>query len=275
VSIWEYIAGHKIAERSTGKGLRLRALHKGRRLVIFLRPGRDVIPANTIIERQVRADAIAVLREEVAICSALVESRRRLLRIEVRQSQQEVSVVVSGGLVARRKERISPVGNKIWSLLYAIPDVASSELEGVVASRARERVGQVVVAVDLRERERVGPDGEAVEEKTFDSGLRLETLNDALTACLNALIGKRDAYSAFGFANVVVQACDAEADLVDRLRAKCMDVAEDERLVDTEGCGVVSKAVAGKRGTAQPARIRVVEVVAVVEVVDRRRTEAR
>lgn len=76
----------------------------------------------------------------------------------------------------------------------------------MVSSRARERVGQVVVAVNLRERERIGPDGEAVEEEAFDSCLRRKAVNDTLTASLDALVGEADADASSGLPDFVVGA---------------------------------------------------------------------
>src|SRR5580700_7953158 len=55
----------------------------------LLRPGRDVIPAHSIIDRQIRPDAPTVLGKDAAVCRALIKCRRGLLRIKIGKASRK------------------------------------------------------------------------------------------------------------------------------------------------------------------------------------------
>src|ERR1700723_2058529 len=99
---------------------------------MLLDPRCDMVPAHAVVQRQIRTHAKTVLREKITVGCGLIECGRRLLRIEVRQTEQEVGVVVARGLTAGSEEREGPVRDKIRSLLNPVPDVGTSELEGVI-----------------------------------------------------------------------------------------------------------------------------------------------
>jgi hypothetical protein len=73
------ISRHQVAEWCSGKGCRLNSLHKGGGLVILLRPWRDVISAQAVVQREVGAQAEAVLCEKIAVGCGLIEGWRGLL----------------------------------------------------------------------------------------------------------------------------------------------------------------------------------------------------
>jgi hypothetical protein len=139
----------------------------------------------------------------------------------------------------------------------------------MVADGPRETVSQIVCVVHLSDGERIRSYRKVIEEHLFNASLLREALDDTLAARQNALIGKRDPDSALGCANVVVKTSDAEPGLIDGIRAEGMNVAEDDALIYAYRSCIVSKAVGGESGSPEAAGIRIVEVVAVVEVVDR------
>jgi len=128
----------------------------------------------------------------------------------------------------------------------------------MVADGPRETVSQIVCGVHLSDGERIRSYRKAVEEHLFNASLLREALDDTLPSRLNALIGKRDADTALGCANVVVQTSDAEPGLIDDLHAECMDGAKDDGLVYANRSCIVSEAVAGESGTSETAGIWIV-----------------
>ena len=70
-------------------------------------------------------------------------------------------------------------------------------------------------------------------------------------------------------ADLVIKARNAETSLVDRANTEGMNVAENQHLIDARGDCIVREAVARQRGSAQAAGIWIIQVVAIVEVVDR------
>src|SRR4030088_1758445 len=101
--------------------------------MMLLGPRSDVIPADSVVDREIRPDAPAVLRENSAIRGTLVKRRRRLLRVKIGKSKQEISETVAGGLSAAPKKRERSVGNQVGVLFHLVPGVLKACLHGVVA----------------------------------------------------------------------------------------------------------------------------------------------
>src|ERR1700744_1837135 len=106
----------------------------------------------------------------------------------------------------------------------------------------------MVCVIDLSKGKRIGPNRKAVEIEFFDTRLCWKTLDNSLAPGLDALFLQRHANAAFWFTNLVVETRHAEAHLVHGVCSKRIDVAEDQHLVDTGGCRIISEAIAGKRG---------------------------
>ena len=111
-------------------------------------------------------------------------------------------------------------------------------------------VVEIVAAVYLDERKRVGANREAVEEHSFNAGLSGVTLNNTLAASLNALFGKRHAHAAFRLADRVIEPGDPEPGFVDRFGPEGTGIVEHQSLVRSEGNSIIGESIAGQRRTS-------------------------
>ncbi len=97
------IAGIEDARRRAGKDHRLRAGDEGGDLVVFFRPGRDAVPAQAVVQRQVRARVPAILREEANIFVARIEGVELALVVLAGHADEEVGKIDAGFRVRRRQ----------------------------------------------------------------------------------------------------------------------------------------------------------------------------
>src|ERR1700722_6485355 len=267
LTVRQVIAGHEITERRTGEGLRFHPGNERGGLMMHLRPGSYVVPAYAIVQREIVSNTPAVFRKQTAIGRTFVKRRGGLLRIEIGQSQQEVGESVSGGLGTRTEKRKRPVRNQIGQLFDLVPDVLSADFQRVIPGDLRKVIGNLVGIVDLSEKERIRPHGERIEIESLNTGILRESLLNALRTARDSLVCQTDSDTTLRNTKSVVQARIAEVGLVDHARAKSLRVTQDDNLICAVRECVVGAGGAGNGGTAEADRIRVVEVVAVDEVV--------
>ncbi len=129
------IARIKYARRRTGKDDRLRAGDEGGDLVVLLRPRRDAIPAQTVIEGQVGENVPAILREQADVFISRIKRVELALVVLARHANQEVGKIDAGFRSGENKAAVElrdGVGIDLVGMKLA------AELDGVIAQHLRE-----------------------------------------------------------------------------------------------------------------------------------------
>ncbi len=160
------IAGIEDACRRAGEDVRLRAGDEGRDLVVFLRPGRDAIPAKAVVEGEVRAGVPAILREEAGVFVAGVEGIELALVVLAGNADEEVGEVDAGFGAGEDKVAVE-LGDGVGVDLVGVK--LAAEFEGVVAEHLGEGIGDLVGVVGLDELIGRGAGGVAVEVEVLDA----------------------------------------------------------------------------------------------------------
>ena len=86
-----------------GKYHRLRPGDEGRYLVVLFRPGRDAIPAQAVVQSEVRENVPAILREETDVFVPGIEGIELALIVLAGHADQEVGEVDAGFLFRRKR----------------------------------------------------------------------------------------------------------------------------------------------------------------------------
>ena len=118
------------ARRRARKHHRLRTRHESRNLVIFFRPWRDTVPAETVIQCQVRTHMPAVLRKQPNIFVARIKRIELALVVLAGHANQEIRKVHAGFRAAKNK---TPVELRDRMRIHLVGMKFCAELHGVIA----------------------------------------------------------------------------------------------------------------------------------------------
>ena len=133
-------------------------------VVVFLVPGLDPVPSQTIIQREAVRHAPAVLRVDARIFVAAVERPEIVLRVLARNAQQEIREVEAGFGPVEVKAAVQ-IGERIGVDLVVLQ--LGADFDRVISQHFGKIVAQLEVVVDLVEPVGIGPDGEVIEDDVF------------------------------------------------------------------------------------------------------------
>ncbi len=174
-----WIAGEDDAGGSARIDNRLLAENEGLKLVVLLAPGRQNIPANTVVEHKAGTHAPAILSEGADVFIANVECAGITLLVSAGDSEEEVGKV-GAGLRALEDERTIVDGVRLDVDLIEME--AAANFEGVVADDAGEIVAPLEGVVDLPLSGDIDADGVVVEGDILDAFRAWVEGNDAEAA---------------------------------------------------------------------------------------------
>ena len=143
------IIGRKLARINLGHLPRTESLH----VMPDVSQRRIQFPAQAIVQRQVRANLPAILREQVERRAAHIFVLRRSLRVRIRQAQKEIRIKIVGAHIIGTAggERVRTVDVVVKRLVEAHAAHIHAEFQAVSTHDLAEAVRPLKTVADLRQ----------------------------------------------------------------------------------------------------------------------------
>ena len=237
-------------------------------LVVLLVPRRHDVPAQAVVDRQVRARAPAVLREDAAVLIAKIEDAAGRLNVVARHAEQEVGEVRTGFGAGKRERAVE---RRVRLQPHLLELILPAELHSVPAPHPRNAVRQMERIARLIDACNRHAHRERVEHEILDTFELWRQHDDARRAGTGDESLRREAHAlaAVRHAHVVCVVREAGVEGVHRVRSECSRASKRPELRAADRERIEARHV---RATLL-AGVRIVERIVVDEVVARQQSE--